>query len=70
MVVQCFKNLPANAGDMGSIPNPVRFHMPRGNKACCQLLRLRSIACAPQQKKPLQWEAHALQRSVAPALHN
>ena len=27
------KNLPANAGDMGSIPGPERFHMPWGNKA-------------------------------------
>ena len=25
------KNLPANAGDTGSIPGPGRFHMPRGN---------------------------------------
>ena len=25
------ESLPANAGDTGSIPNPARFHMPRGN---------------------------------------
>ena len=25
------KNLPTNAGDMGSIPGPGRFHMPQGN---------------------------------------
>ena len=25
------KNLPANAGDMGSIPGPGRLHMLRGN---------------------------------------
>ena len=25
------KNLPANAGNMGSIHAPGRFHMPRGN---------------------------------------
>ena len=25
------KNPPANAGDMGSIPGPGRFHMPQGN---------------------------------------
>ena len=24
------RNLPASAGDMGSIPGPGRFHMPRG----------------------------------------
>ena len=27
-------------------------------------------ACAPQQEKPLQWEARAPQRRVAPARHN
>ena len=32
----CFsvvKNLPANAGDMGLIPDPGRFHMPWSNRA-------------------------------------
>ena len=28
------KNLPANAGDMGSVPGLGRSHMPCGNKAC------------------------------------
>ena len=28
------KNLPANAGDMGSVPGPGRFHMSRSNEAC------------------------------------
>ena len=27
------KNLPANAGDMGSIPGPGRSHMPQSNEA-------------------------------------
>ena len=27
------RNLPASAGDMGSIPGPGRFHMPRGTCA-------------------------------------
>ena len=31
MVVSGVKNLPVNAGDMGSIPGPERFHMPWGN---------------------------------------
>ena len=26
------KNLPANAGDMGSVPDLGRFHMPHSNK--------------------------------------
>ena len=30
------KNLPANAGDMGSIPGPGRSHIPRGNLACAR----------------------------------
>ena len=29
------KNLPAKAGDMGSIPGPGRFHMPQSNEAVC-----------------------------------
>ena len=29
------KNLPANAGDMGSIPGLGRFHMPRGQLNLC-----------------------------------
>ena len=28
------KNLPPNAGDMGSIPDPGRSHMPKSNWAC------------------------------------
>ena len=35
------KDLPANAGDAGSIPGLGRFHMPQGNKAHApQILRL------------------------------
>ena len=39
------KNLPANAGDMGSVPAPGRFHMPRG-----------SPVHAPQLVKPTHLE--------------
>ena len=61
------KNPPANAGDTGSSPGPGRSHMPRNNWACApQLLSLRSRARAPQQEKPPQWEARALQRRVTP----
>ena len=56
------KNLPANAGDKGSIPGAGRSHMPWSNEACApQLLSLCSRARAPQQEKPLQGEAHTLQ---------
>ena len=51
------KNLPANAGDMGSIPGPGRSHMPQSNKARePQLLSSRATttevprAPAPQQE--------------------
>ena len=73
------KNPPANARNMGSIPGPGRAHMPQSNWARLPwLLSLRTAtteACAPtgrapQQEKPPQWEAHALQQSVAPARLN
>ena len=32
------KNLPANAGDIGLIPGPGRFHMPRGSLVCAAQL--------------------------------
>ena len=56
------KNLPANAGDMGSIPGPGRSHMPRSNGARApQLLSLRSRAREPQLLNPraATTEAHA-----------
>ena len=54
-----FKNTPANAGDMGSIPGPGRSHMPQSNEACAPrvLKRAQPEAGAPQQEKPPQWEA-------------
>ena len=73
------ENLPANAGDTGLIPGLGRSHMPQSNSARePQLLNLRATitearaprARALQQEKPPQWEAHALQRRVAPAHHN
>ena len=46
------KNLPANAGDTGSIPGPGRSHMPRSNKASVpQILNLCAAAteaCMPR----------------------
>ena len=48
------KNLPANAGDMGSSLGPGRSHIPpRSNYAHApQLLSLRSRACKPQLLSP------------------
>ena len=49
------KNLPAKAGDMGSIPGRGRFHMPQGSKAP-----------APQLLKPVHLRAELRnQRSTA-----
>ena len=47
------KNLPANAGDTGSIPGPGRSHMLRSNSAHApQLLNLLSRARKPQLLSP------------------
>ena len=47
------KSLPANSGDMGSIPGPGRFHMLQSNKAhALQILSLRSMPCEPQLPSP------------------
>ena len=47
------RNLPANAGDIGSSPGPGRSHMPRSNKARApQLPSLRSRARQPQLLSP------------------
>ena len=63
------KNPLANAGDIVSISGSGRFSIPWSNQARTpQLLSLHSRAhepqwlkpgaCAAQQEKPLQWEAH------------
>ena len=50
--------LPANAGDVGSIPDSGIFHIPQGNKVHApQLLNPWSRACTPQGEKSPQWEA-------------
>ena len=61
------KNLPAIAGDMGSIPDPRRSHMPWSDKARVpQLLSLCSRAHAPQRLKPVRPRARALQQEKPP----
>ena len=71
------KNLPASAGDTGSIPGLGRFHMLLSNKASVPQLvspyaatiEVHSPRVLALQKKPLQREVCALQRTVAPARH-
>ena len=58
MVAQWIKNLPANAGDKGSIPGLQRFHTPHGNQAHVpQLLSQDSRDHKPQPLKPLALES-------------
>ena len=64
------KNLSANAGDVGSIPDLGRSHMPWSNEARVpHLLTLCSGAHEPQQEKPPQWEPQALQRRAMKIQH-
>ena len=61
------KDLPANPGDVGSILDPGRSHMPLGNQARVpQLLSLCSRAQDPQLPKPLCLKACALQQEKPP----
>ena len=55
------KNLPANAGDMGSNPDLGRFYMLRTAKPVATLLSPSSRAQKPQQLKPECSTACALQ---------
>ena len=78
------KNLPANAGNVGSIPASGKLYKQRGNYAHeppllklfrarawePQLLSQHSRAWALQQEKPLQWEARVPQHRVTPILRN
>ena len=53
------KNPPANAGGMGSIPDPVRSHMPQSSWAHApQILSLCPGAWEPQQEDSPQRESH------------
>ena len=68
------KNLPANIRDMGSIPDPRRFHMPQSNKpvhhnyeACALKPRSHSYwAHGPHLLKPTCSKAHAPQQEEPP----
>ena len=63
------KNPPANLGGTGSIPGPGRSHIPWVPKVVYHSYWAPSSrAHARQQEKPLQWEAHKLQRRIAPHL--
>ena len=53
------KNLPANAGDVGSVPGVGRSHLPWSNSVLApQLLMPALKSHTPQQEKPLRREAH------------
>ena len=57
------KKLAANAGDTGLIPGLGRSHMPLS--LSCNCWAHGPKVCLPQQEKPPQWEAHALQLEKA-----
>ena len=75
------KNLPANAGDKGSVPSLGRCHIRQSLLSKAHESQLLS-PCAPtteahvlrawglQEEKPLQWEIRAPQRKEVPAHHN
>ena len=47
-----YKNLPANPGDMGSIPGPGRFHVPQVNEAYVpQLLKPMDLTLVLHSKR-------------------
>ena len=63
----------------GSVSGLGRFHILQSNEACAPQLLIpcttTTTACAPracalQQKKPLQWEAHAPHQRAAPSYCN
>ena len=57
------RNPPANAGDMGLIPDLRRSHMPRSNLSLApQLLCLCPRAQEPQLLEPMRPRAHAPQQ--------
>ena len=62
LVSQGLGILSVNAGDMGLIPGPDRFHMPGNNEARAQLLSQCPRAWGPQLLKPVCPRAHALQQ--------
>ena len=60
------KNLPANAGDMGSTPDSVKSHMPWSNRVCNCNYWVHATATKPThsrshalQQKAMQWAALA-----------
>ena len=61
------KNLPANAGDTGSIPDVGISHIPWSNKPVLHNYWAQTPkACALQQERPQQWEAHTAQLEKSP----
>ena len=65
------ENLPASAGDMGSIPELGESHMQQSNSAGePQLFSLCSRVCEPQLLKAKYPRAHALQQEKPPQLES
>ena len=56
------KNLPDNAGNMGSIPDPGRSHMPRATKPMCRNYRVCALEPGASSTEPMCPRACVLQR--------
>ena len=63
------ENLPANAGDMGSVPDPVRSHEQWSNSARGPQLLSLPPEPALCNEKPRQWQAHAASPQLGKSLH-
>ena len=59
------KNLPANAGDTGSILGPGRYHMPRASKPVCHYWAHAAQRRSHHSEKPVY-----LNERVGPTCHN
>ena len=63
------KNPPADAGDTGSVPDPGKSHMRRGNLAHVpRWLKPAHLEPVPNNEKPPQWKVHAQQLESSPPL--
>ena len=60
------KESAANAGNMGSIPDPGRSHMPRATEPMCRNYRVCALEPGASSTEPTCPRAHALQREKPP----
>ena len=69
-MVQVVKNLPAKAGDMGSIPCPGRSHKLQGNYACAPRLLSPRASTAEARAPKLVLHKRSQRRTEKPVRCN